>query len=142
MLLVQIGKHRFAIPAEAILRVLPMAELTLLPEAPTGTVGVIAFRGALLPVVDPRPYLGLPSVSPHLDQHLVLIAAQTRYLLWIDRAATIVAAPSTADVAGVGMAANVRASQFVRVGDEYLPVLAIATFDPGSQFNTRDIRSA
>lgn len=140
LLLVRIGKRRFAIPAAAIIRILPMAESSTLPEAPPGTVGVLAFQGALLPVVDPRPRLGLPTLPPQVDQHLVAIAAQTRYLLWVDRAEAIVTAAATAGASDLGTAASVFTPQFVRVADEYLPVLSASTFDPGSRVSAIDAR--
>jgi chemotaxis signal transduction protein len=140
LLLVRLGERRFAIPAEDVLRVLPMAEPTALPAAPPGTIGVLPFRGALLPVVDPRQRLGLEPVAQHPSQHLVMIAAQTRYLLWIDRAETIITLPHMADLDGAGAASGTPASRFARIGDEYVPMIASDAFDPGSRSGAIDAR--
>lgn len=131
LLIARIGDRRFALPAAAIVRVVPMAALTPWPEAPPGIAGVLAFQGAVLPVVDPRPRLGLPRTSERPDQHLVAIAAQTSYLLWVDRAEAIIAVPVADQVTTQGDEANRLALQLARVADEFLPLLSPAALDPG-----------
>lgn len=130
LLIVGIGARRFALPVAAIARVLPMAAPIPLPDAPPGVVGALPFRGALLPVVDPRPRLGQPAVAPQPDQHLVAVAGDLRYLLWVDRAETVVAAPplAVADLPGEG--AEPVAPRLVLLGDGYLPVLSVAALAP------------
>jgi chemotaxis signal transduction protein len=71
LLLCRIGARRFALPADRVERVERMAALTSLPEAPPGIAGVLNLRGVTLPIVDPRPRLGVESPAPDLDQHLV-----------------------------------------------------------------------
>lgn len=140
LMVVRLGDRRFALPAPAIGRILPMAALIPLPDAPVGIAGVLALQGVVLPVVDPRPRLGVPLVAPRPEQHLVVIAARTRFLLWVDRAEAIVPAPPVA--AGLpGADAASLASQFVRIGDEYLPLLAPAALDPGPVLQTSGPRA-
>lgn len=93
LLVVQLGDRRVVLPGAAVERVLPMAELTPLPEPPPGIAGVLNVGGATLPVVDARLRLGLATPSVHPDQHLVLIAAGARYLLWVDRVEALIVAP-------------------------------------------------
>ena len=131
MLIIQLGGRRFAILTAAIVRVLPMAAPTPLPDSAPGIVGVLAFQGATLAVVDPRPRLGVATVAPHPEQHLVAIAAKTRYLLWIDRAETIVATHPQPRADAQGFAPMV-APHLVRVEDEHIPVLSALAFDPGA----------
>jgi chemotaxis signal transduction protein len=131
LLVVRIGERRFAIPAAGIVRILPMAALIPLPDAPPGIAGVLAFQGAVLLAVDPRPRLGLPRGVPRPDQHLVVIKARTCYLLWVDRAEAIVPAPVAARASVLDGAAGLLAPQLARVADEHLPVLSLTALDPG-----------
>jgi chemotaxis signal transduction protein len=138
LLIVGIGAQRYALPVAAVARVLPMAAPTPLPAAPPGVVGVIPFRGALLPVVDPRPRLGQPTVAQQPDQHLVAVAAEPRYLLWVDRAETVVAAPPLALAELPGDGSDPLAPQLVLLGDDYLPVLSVAALAPAPLHFTID----
>jgi chemotaxis signal transduction protein len=97
-----------------------------------GVVGVLPFRGALLPVVDPRPRLGQLSVAVRPEQHLVAIVAEARYLLWVDRAETIVAASAVARADLSGDAAAPLAPQLVQLGDDFLPLLSVAALAPAA----------
>jgi chemotaxis signal transduction protein len=92
LLVAQLGGSRVAVPGSVVERVLPMAELTLLPDPPPGIAGVLCVRGATLPVVDPRPRLGLATPSVRPDQHIVVIGAAARYLLWVDQVEAFVLA--------------------------------------------------
>lgn len=140
MLIIQLGGRRFAIPTAAIIRILPMAAPTPLPDSAPGIVGVLAFQGVTLPVVDPRPRLDLATVLPHPEQHLVAIAAETRYLLWIDRAETIAATQPQPRGDARGSTPLV-ASHLVRVEDEHIPVLSTLAFDPGAVVQPVDPRA-
>jgi hypothetical protein len=117
-----------------------MAAPTPLPDSAADIVGVLTFQGATLPVVDPRPRLGLPVVPLHPDQHLVAITAGTSYLLWIDRAETIVPArpQSRADSRG---GAPMVAPQLVLVDDEHIPLLSPGALDPGAILRSAAPRS-
>jgi len=125
LLIVRLGEQRFAFPAAAIARILPMAApMPLVAPAP-GVIGGLVIAGALLPIVDPRPALGLPSGVPRIVQHLLLFDTERPFLLWIDRAETIERARVQANnTAGQ--------SPLVRLGDAYLPVLDPLAFAPGA----------
>jgi purine-binding chemotaxis protein CheW len=63
--LLRLGETEFALPIEALRRVLRAPRITRLPHPPFGVVGVFALRGTVLPVLD----LGLllrqaPAVRP------------------------------------------------------------------------------
>src|SRR5207302_575736 len=47
----RIGEQRFALPADAIVRILPMAALTPLAEAPRGVAGLLNLGGEVLAVI-------------------------------------------------------------------------------------------
>src|SRR5437588_12158832 len=76
----RIGHQRFALPAGAVERILPMAALTPLAGAPPGVAGLLNLRGDVLAVIDPRPRLGLATPPHKPEQHLVLASAATRFL--------------------------------------------------------------
>jgi chemotaxis signal transduction protein len=130
-LICRIGDRLFAVPVAAVERVLHMAAPTLLPEAPPGVVGVLHFSGSLLPVVDPRPRLGLSTPRFHPDQRLILIMAGTRYLLWLDMVERIgpAAAQQVTTIAAHTQGALV--PYLVQLDGESIPVLSPEALDPG-----------
>jgi chemotaxis signal transduction protein len=142
LLIVRVGSQRYALPAAAVERILPMAALTPLPGAPRDVAGLLNLHGEILPVVDPRPHLagvalansagsaGSAPAEPDTSQHLVVVVAQTRYLLWVD-AAEQVFAPSALSTAGV-----------VRLGDAVVPVLFPESLDPGPLLATAGAAAA
>jgi chemotaxis signal transduction protein len=131
LLIGRLGERLFALPATSVERILRMAAVVPLPDAPAGIAGVLDLQGSVLPVVDPRPRLGLPPAIPDVDHHLVVLTAATRYLLWIDRAECIEDVPAAAfDTVEAGGGAAV-APQVVRLAGAVLPVLSPAALDPG-----------
>jgi chemotaxis signal transduction protein len=131
LLIARIGERSWALPARAVERILRMAALTPLPDAPLGVAGVLNVHGAILPAVDPRPRLGLPTPPFHPDQHLVVVSAGTRYLFWTDRVERIVLAQPQ-DFDAVALNAERAAAPFlVRVDGDTIPVLSPEALDPG-----------
>ena len=128
LLIVRVGSQRYALPAAAVERILPMAALTPLPGTPRDVAGLLNLHGDVLPVVDPRPHLagiaagnaarGAPA-APDPSQHLVVVVAQTRYLLWVDEAEQVFV-PVASSMIGV-----------VRLGGAVVPVLSPESLDPG-----------
>lgn len=125
LLIVRLGEGRFALPAAPIARILPMAAPMPLVAAAPGVIGGLVIAGTLLPIVDPRPALGIPAVAPGIAQHLLLLDTARPFLLWIDRAETIERARVQAhDTAGQ--------PSLVRLGDAYLALLDPLAFAPGA----------
>jgi chemotaxis signal transduction protein len=128
----RIGHQRVALPAATVERILPMAALTPLADAPPGVAGLLDVRGEVLPVIDPRPRLDLPSPQLHPDQHLILISAGTRFLLWLDLAEELVQVPETT-VHGVETLELQRLmSGVIRLAGETVPLLSPDALDPGT----------
>src|SRR5215211_27247 len=71
LVICRVGNICVALPGLAIERVIPMAALTTLPDAPHGIAGILNVGGAVLAVMDPRPRLGQPSPEFHPDQRLI-----------------------------------------------------------------------
>ena len=126
LLIVRLGVQRFALPAAPIARILPMAAPMPLVAAAPGVIGGLVIAGALLPIVDPRPALGIPSGVPGAAQHLLLLDAARPFLLWIERAETIERVRVQADDT-TGQPA------LVRLGAAYLPVLDPLAFAPNAE---------
>ena len=48
----QVGEHALALPASRVVELLPRRELRPIALAPEGVIGLLPFRGRLVPVVD------------------------------------------------------------------------------------------
>lgn len=73
LLVFNLDQQRFALPVKQILRVVPRARLTALPGAPAGLIGMLRLHGELLPVVDLRPSLRLPTTEPRIGDCIVVV---------------------------------------------------------------------
>lgn len=137
LLVALVGDRRLALPAAAVERILRMAELTPLPEAPAEIAGVLNVHGAVLPVLDPRPHLGVPTPLADPAQHLlVVVTAADRYLIWVDEAEQIATVPPSA-LAPVGeptAASGVWA--VARLSSGLVPVLAPEVLAPRALHST------
>jgi chemotaxis-related protein WspB len=51
-ILFQIGGDRYVLPANRIIKILPLMNLKRVPCAPSGVAGVLNFHGTPVPVVD------------------------------------------------------------------------------------------
>jgi chemotaxis signal transduction protein len=125
VLLLRLGGRRYGLPLGQVERVLPMAAVCPLPDQPTGMLGVLNLHGAVLPVVDPRPRLGLASPAWTADQRLVVLAtASQRFLLWVDELEDVVDHAAEA-LSAIGSADGQRLTTHVlRWGDELVPILS------------------
>lgn len=65
LLTFSLGGERYAIELRHVVEVFRLSSLSLLPGAAAPTLGLAAWRGELLPVLDLRRILGLP--APGLD---------------------------------------------------------------------------
>jgi chemotaxis signal transduction protein len=127
----RIGGRPYAWPASSVERVLPMAAVTRVFGLPASIAGLLDLHGNTLPVVDPRPHLGLPSVGPRPEHHLLLLAASERYLLWVDRIETIVSV-DTSSLERVQAEDTPASAPFItRIDGQLVTVLSPAVFDPG-----------
>jgi purine-binding chemotaxis protein CheW len=80
-----LDKQRFALHLSVVERVVPVVEITPLPNAPEVVRGVINIQGRVLPVFDVRRRLGLPSRPVRLSDHMILARTARRSVaLWVD----------------------------------------------------------
>lgn len=74
------GAQRYALPLAAVERALPMVAVSPLPKAPEIVLGVINLHGRIVPVVDVRRRLGLPSREYGMAGHLLVARTARRAL--------------------------------------------------------------
>ena len=126
-----IADRAFAVPARSVERVLRMVAVTPVPGAPPHVVGFINLHGTILPVVDPRLHLDLPTATPHVDHHLMVVLADQRYALWMDQVERVVLAHADDFEALDPSATGTSAVGLVRIDGAVIPVLSILALDPG-----------
>ncbi len=80
VLVLRVGDGEYAVPIEAVVEVHWMVELTAMPDAPPWLLGMLNLRGLVVPVVDLRLRLGLPTRSPDLSTPIVVINSRGRRL--------------------------------------------------------------
>jgi purine-binding chemotaxis protein CheW len=90
-LIVEVGGHRYGLPAAGVQEVLRAVPAVPLPGAPVVVEGVINVRGNVVPVLDARRRFGLPSRPLEHTDHLVIVRAAGRpAALRVDRALDLV----------------------------------------------------
>lgn len=95
----ELAEQRFALPLRFVLELTRASAVRRVPNVPAAVLGVLNWRGSVVPVLDLRERLGLPrsALSPH--QHFVFARVQQSVVvLRVDRAigiehVTLLAAP-------------------------------------------------
>jgi purine-binding chemotaxis protein CheW len=73
MVVFRLGSEEFGVPIESVQEIVRVPEeLTHVPKAPTFIEGVINLRGSVLPVVDQRRRLGLPTLERCEQQRIMV----------------------------------------------------------------------
>lgn len=70
----------YALPLDAVERVVPAAALTPLPGAPAIVLGLLDFEGRIVPVVDVRARFRLPGREMGIDDCIIIAATARRTL--------------------------------------------------------------
>jgi purine-binding chemotaxis protein CheW len=78
LLLFVLDDRRFSVDLSVVVRIARMVEITPLPQAPDGVLGLINFQGQIIPVVSVRKRCGLPERSPHLHDRLIILRMPAR----------------------------------------------------------------
>jgi chemotaxis signal transduction protein len=131
LLIGRVGDQTVAVPVDRVDRVLRMVALTPLPDAPPHIAGIINLHGELLPVVDLHTRLDVPRPSVHVDQHLLVVTASTRFLVWLDRIETIVEVDDDQVIRVETSTSSTLAPFLMRIEDKGVPILALEELDPG-----------
>jgi purine-binding chemotaxis protein CheW len=136
VLLIRLGERQYGLPIAAVERVLPMAYVVPLPAANEGFLGMLNLHGQVLPVLDPRPLLGLPNLAPAAEHRLVLLSSTTRFLVWVDNVEEVVDCPSDALNEVPAQQPNPLVRAVFRLGETIVPLLAPAALEPGRLVRT------
>jgi purine-binding chemotaxis protein CheW len=94
----RLGAEEFGVPIESVQEIVRVPEtLTHVPKAPVSVEGVINLRGAVLPVVDLRRRLGLPTVARNDGQRImVFLIRDVRTGFIVDAVAEVLKVPRSA----------------------------------------------
>ena len=94
----RLGAEEFGVPIESVQEIVRVPEtLTHVPKAPASVEGVINLRGSVLPVVDLRRRLGLPTVERNDGQRIVVFLIRgVRTGFIVDAVAEVLKVPRNA----------------------------------------------
>lgn len=129
-LLVRLGDRLYGLPLASVERVLPMASIATLPDSGDGLMGVLNLRGEVLPVMDPRARIGVPSPRVGTEQRLVLLRANTSFLLWVDEVEEVVSIRPEEISAVPAQQMSPVVPRVLRLGDAIVPMLAPSALEP------------
>lgn len=81
-----VEEQRYALPLKSIVRIVNATEVTKLPNAPDGVLGIINFQSEIIPVLNLRQRLNLPEREINPTHHfLIALTAKRKVALFIDR---------------------------------------------------------
>ena len=107
----QMGADCYVLDAAQVAQVLPLVELKQIPQAPAGVVGVLDFRGTLVPVIDLNELALGRAARRCLSTRLILVhysdrSGQARLLGLIAEQVTRTLKRSRADFSAAGIASD------------------------------------
>ncbi len=98
MVVFRLAKEEFGVPIESVQEIVRVPdELTHVPKAPEFVEGVINLRGAVLPVIDQRRRLGLPTLERNEQQRIMVFlfdGVRTGFI--VDSVAEVLKVPKSA----------------------------------------------
>jgi len=95
LVIFRLDKETYALPVNAIVQIMPMLTITPIPQVHKAVEGIINVRGAAIPVIKMRRYLGLSEVPLSLHTPIILIQTDGwRMGLIVDEVIDVLALPS------------------------------------------------
>jgi chemotaxis-related protein WspB len=88
LLTFRIGNERYALDTTQIIEVLPLINITPVPQAPAGVAGLIVYHGKLVPVIDLSELALGEAASSHVSTRLILVRYGEELLALIAERAT------------------------------------------------------
>lgn len=80
-----VEQQRYALPLTSVVRIVNATEVTKLPNAPVGILGIINYQGEIIPVLNLRQRLNLPESEINLTHHfLIALTTKRKVALFID----------------------------------------------------------
>jgi chemotaxis-related protein WspB len=102
----RIGSEGYVLDTAQIAEILPLLEITHVPQAPAGVAGLINYRGKPVPVIDLSELtLGRPA-RPHISTRLILVRHEGHLLGLIDEHATEMTRHEAGSFADSGLASD------------------------------------
>jgi chemotaxis-related protein WspB len=102
----RIGSEGYVLDTAQIAEILPLLEITHVPQAPAGVAGLINYRGKPVPVIDLSELtLGRPA-RPHISTRLILVRHEGHLLGLIAEHATEMTRHEAGSFADSGLASD------------------------------------
>jgi purine-binding chemotaxis protein CheW len=99
-----LDEQRFALYLCTVERVVAIAAITPLPEAPEVVLGIVNIRGAIVPVVDIRKRFGLPAREIRLSDRMLIASTSRRVVALVaDGVSGVVSQPAATIAAADGI---------------------------------------
>lgn len=144
LLVFQIAGREHALRVEDVVEVVRMVAATPLPEAPPWVVGVINFRGRVIPLIELRGRIGAPAREPDLSTPIIVVQnAEVAAGLVVDEVVEVLTVQSAAlDIPAVADAPAHAVSGVAHVGHRLILVLDwerlwYGSLDLGLRFDAR-----
>ncbi len=139
MVVFRLDREEFGVPIESVQEIVRVPdELTHVPRAPEFVEGVINLRGAVLPVIDQRRRLGLPTLERSEQQRIMVFlfdGVRTGFI--VDSVAEVLKVPKSA----IEPAPNLSSSQMkliARVANLEKQKRLILLIDPSRLLESQD----
>ena len=97
-----LDERRYALRLQAVERVVRVADIEPLPQAPAIVLGVINVQGRIIPVVDVRTRFRLPRREIALSDHLIVAHTTTRAVALLADAVLGVVACAEEEITAAG----------------------------------------
>lgn len=68
-----IGDEEFGLDILNVQEINRVTSFTKIPESPDFVIGIVNLRGEIIPVIDMRTRLGIPSVPPDKDTRIIIV---------------------------------------------------------------------
>jgi purine-binding chemotaxis protein CheW len=125
----RVGEDLFAADVFSVERVLRYVTPATVPDVPAWVEGVMEHRGHIIPVIDMRRRLELPSVPPTVETRMLVLATKDGRIAAIVDAVTEVASLPAASMSPPPPLFRGMAAQFIRgiakVGEQLVVVLEV-----------------
>ncbi len=90
-----VGEEEYGIELLRVREVIRVRQITWLPRAPSFVKGIINLRGDVIPIVDLRDKLGLPSRPADADTRIIVVEIEARLIgMVVDNASQVVRIPA------------------------------------------------
>ncbi len=75
-----IGEEEFGVDILKVQEIIRLVEITRVPNAPSFVEGVINLRGKVIPVIDLRKRIGMPSIQSSSESRIVVVELENKII--------------------------------------------------------------